>query len=316
MSLLIDPPLWPAHGTSWSHLVSDVSYEELHSFATSMEIPRRGFDLDHYDVPAARYDSLVAGGAEPVESRVLVLRLVASGLRVRKVDRNIEGRRRRKAFLRSDWAYIGAQLGVPHLTEWHALGEDLLLRWSEPHRRYHDLTHLQDVLLALDTLAVGGEMLSPTVLLAAWFHDSIYDGVAGEDERRSADLAVFQLQRCELAAQLAREVGRLVLTTLPRGHRPAGEELAGGDVRARLLVDADLAILAAGRKRYRNYTAGVRAEYPVPEAVFRRGRARILQAYLEKPWIYHTRTAREHWEERARHNLARELLELRSPAAG
>ena len=82
MSILIDQPAWPAHGTLWSHLVSDSSLEELHAFASAQGIPRRGFDLDHYDVPQARYDSLVAAGAVPVDFRGLVTRLRASGLRV------------------------------------------------------------------------------------------------------------------------------------------------------------------------------------------------------------------------------------------
>ncbi|QYF75044.1 DUF4031 domain-containing protein [Cryobacterium sp. PAMC25264] len=82
MSILIDQPAWPAHGTLWSHLVSDSSLEELHAFASAQGIPRRGFDLDHYDVPKARYDSLVAAGAVPVDFRGLVTRLRASGLRV------------------------------------------------------------------------------------------------------------------------------------------------------------------------------------------------------------------------------------------
>jgi hypothetical protein len=82
MTVLIDRPAWPAHGTLWSHLVSDSSLEELHSFAAAQAIPRRGFDLDHYDVPAERYDDLVAAGAVPVGNRELVTRLRASGLRV------------------------------------------------------------------------------------------------------------------------------------------------------------------------------------------------------------------------------------------
>jgi hypothetical protein len=82
MSILIDQPAWPAHGTLWSHLVSDSSLVELHAFAAAQGIPRRAFDLDHYDVPQARYDSLVAAGAEPVDFRALVTRLRASGLRV------------------------------------------------------------------------------------------------------------------------------------------------------------------------------------------------------------------------------------------
>lgn len=84
MSVLIDPPRWPAHGKVWSHLVSDASLDELHAFAGTAGIPERGFDRDHYDVPEDRYAALVAAGAEPVESRELLARLTAAGLRRRK----------------------------------------------------------------------------------------------------------------------------------------------------------------------------------------------------------------------------------------
>ncbi|HKH09019.1 MAG TPA: DUF4031 domain-containing protein [Agromyces sp.] len=88
MAVLIDPPLWPKHGTVWSHLVSDTSIDELIAFAEQMGIPARGFDLDHYDVPQERYDELVAAGAEPVGARELVRRLRASGLRVTPRERH------------------------------------------------------------------------------------------------------------------------------------------------------------------------------------------------------------------------------------
>jgi hypothetical protein len=82
MTVMIDQPIWPAHDTLWAHLVSDQSLDELHAFARSAGIPRRGFDNDHYDVPLAKYDELVALGAEPVGVREMVKRLEASGLRV------------------------------------------------------------------------------------------------------------------------------------------------------------------------------------------------------------------------------------------
>ena len=87
MAVLIDDPMWPAHGTLWAHLVSDSSLAELHDFARSNSLPRRSFDLDHYDVPAARVDDLVAAGAEKVSGRDLVRRLIASGLRIPARDR-------------------------------------------------------------------------------------------------------------------------------------------------------------------------------------------------------------------------------------
>ncbi len=82
MSVLIDQPMWPAHNTLWAHLVSDTSLEELHRFAERAGIPRRGFDHDHYDVPADRWQAMVDLGATPVSVREFVRRLEASGLRV------------------------------------------------------------------------------------------------------------------------------------------------------------------------------------------------------------------------------------------
>lgn len=87
MTVLIDTPMWPAHETLWSHLISDTSLDELHDFATANRLPRRSFDLDHYDVPASRYDELVAAGAVPVSANDLVRRLIASNLRVTARER-------------------------------------------------------------------------------------------------------------------------------------------------------------------------------------------------------------------------------------
>jgi hypothetical protein len=85
--ILIDQPIWPAHNTVWGHLVSDKSLDELHAFAESAGIPRRGFDRDHYDYPAHKYNELVARGAQPVGVREMVERLRDSGLRVTQKER-------------------------------------------------------------------------------------------------------------------------------------------------------------------------------------------------------------------------------------
>ncbi|WP_460522611.1 DUF4031 domain-containing protein [Humibacter antri] len=87
MAILIDTPMWPNHGTLWSHLVSDASLDELHVFAQANGVPERSFDLDHYDVPAERHAELVRTGALPVSNRELVVRLRASGLRVTQAER-------------------------------------------------------------------------------------------------------------------------------------------------------------------------------------------------------------------------------------
>ncbi|MEU1195505.1 DUF4031 domain-containing protein [Streptomyces sp. NPDC005813] len=84
MTVYIDPPTWPGHGRWWSHLISDVSYDELHAFAAGLGAPRRAFERDHYDIPEHRYADAVAAGAVQVSSREVVRLLHAAGLRRRK----------------------------------------------------------------------------------------------------------------------------------------------------------------------------------------------------------------------------------------
>jgi hypothetical protein len=87
VTVYIDRPEWPGHGRLWSHMISDVSYDELHAFAAGLGIPPRAFERDHYDVVADRYASAIGAGARPATSREIILLLRASGLRRRKRSR-------------------------------------------------------------------------------------------------------------------------------------------------------------------------------------------------------------------------------------
>ena len=317
MAILIDPPAWPAHGTLWSHLVSDTDYDELHAFAARLRIPRRGFDLDHYDVPASMYEQAIAEGALAVTAKDVVHRLRHSGLRVRQAEREAVSPVRRRQYLRSEWAALGEHLGVEQPARqqqaeqgWQHLGDTLVARWNEPHRAYHDERHLEDVLLSLDQLATRGERLRPETLLAAWFHDAVYTGNGGSDEHDSAQLAVASLGGFELDSGLVRLVGEMIVATTPA--------IPVEDPPAPLaqLLDADLSIFASSSHRYEQYTVAVRTEYAhVPEADFAEGRARILETYLQQAAIYRTVAARQLWEQRARLNLEREIELLRQASA-
>lgn len=288
MGIYLDPPLWPAHGTHFSHLISDTSLEELHAFAAAAGIPERAFDGDHYDVAEARYGALVAAGAVPVEGRVLVRKLISSGLR-------IPARRR------------SGSLKLPLLTRWNAvlpghdaLFLDLLDRWGEEHRKYHGRTHLLAVLEALDLLA---EPADPprTVLLAAWFHDAVYRGIAGQDEEESARLAEDRLAYEGLPAAEVDEVARLVRMTAD--HRPES-----GDGAAALLSDADLSVLGGTPDAYARYLAAVRQDFAhIGDDDFAAGRAAVVRQLLQLEPLFHTPRGRELWLEAARRNLRAEL---------
>lgn len=299
MAVLVDPPQWPAHGTRWAHLVSDASLVELHAFARAAGLPARAFDLDHYDVPAERVADLVAAGADQVAARELLARLTASGLRVRGADRDALAAARRREDLVRRWARLAPELPVG---AWMPAGTDLLGRWAEPHRGYHDLGHLHEVLVHLDVLAESGERFGRPAVLAAWFHDAVYRGRPGQDEADSAELARAELDARGVAA--ADEVARLVRVTA--AHLP---DVADSDAAA--LCDADLAVLAASPRRYARYVAGVRREYPhVTDEDFRRGRAEVLRRLLGRGHLFTTTTGRRRWERPARDNVALELTSL------
>jgi hypothetical protein len=84
MAILVDSAVWPFRGQVWAHLVSDESYEELHVFAELLGVPRRAFQGDHYDVPAAVREAAIRLGAEAVAGPVLIRRLRDAGLRRRR----------------------------------------------------------------------------------------------------------------------------------------------------------------------------------------------------------------------------------------
>ncbi|WP_040810820.1 HD domain-containing protein [Nocardia concava] len=186
-----------------------------------------------------------------------------------------------------------------------AVGEDLVRRYSEPHRRYHTVEHLAAMLSVIDDLAADAEDLD-AVRYAAFFHDAVYAMDGGDNEEASARLAETTLPTLGIDPETVAEVARLVRLT--GGHHPDPADRNGA-----VLCDADLAILAADESAYAAYTAAVRAEYAhVPDDLFRAGRAAVLAALADQPNLFRTPTARSRYEAAARANLAAELSALTS----
>ena len=166
-------------------------------------------------------------------------------------------------------------------------------------RAYHNLRHIEE---ALGTFLTIEEDLAPLdearAILALAYHDAVYDPKSLDNEARSA-----AFMRAELAplgadeADLA-EIERLILVT--RDHQ--AEDFLGG-----LVVDADLAILAAPRDEYDRYAVAIRREYAhVPDEAYRIGRARVLEALLNRKLF----TSPLLDERAARANMVRELGRL------
>ena len=194
-----------------------------------------------------------------------------------------------------------------------AAADDLIARYAEPHRRYHDTAHvlavLRDSALLADDLGLSGRDRA-IVTLAACAHDVRYDGKPGDDERASAEWAGSWLRQAGLGAVDVSEVERLVLATI---HHTADS----ADLAAQILFDADLAILAAPPAGYERYRRAVRAEYAsVPDEAWRTGRAAVLTDLAARDPLFHTAPARRRWERAAHGNLAAELATLSRTQGG
>ena len=185
------------------------------------------------------------------------------------------------------------------------LGDDLVARWAEPHRRYHTLEHLTRVLDGVDEFGGHADDLA-AVRYAAWFHDAVYDGGAAsaDNEELSARLAEDELPALHVPPDRIAEVARLVRLT--KGHAVADDDHNGA-----VLCDADLAVLGGDPREYAAYAQAIRQEdAEVPHEVFRPGRAAVLRGLLELPALFRTPVAVERYEKRARANLAAEIAQL------
>jgi predicted metal-dependent HD superfamily phosphohydrolase len=181
-----------------------------------------------------------------------------------------------------------------------ALGAELLGRWSEPHRRYHDTTHLAEALDALG--ALGGT--ARVERLAIWFHDAVHTGRPGHDETASAELAAVRLAAAGLGPGEVAEVHRLVLVTID--HAPARHDPSGARV-----SDADIAILGAEPDRYLASVAALREELTAERIIdWRTERLVRLAELLSAEPLFHTDAGRRRWHAQALANLTGEQRAL------
>ena len=195
---------------------------------------------------------------------------------------------------RETWALVGHPAPSAPLA-------DLVARYGERHRAYHDLGH---VLACLGHAAeVRGRLEHPgCVELALWFHDAVYDPRGSDNEARSAELA-SRLLAGAASEEVLSHVGELVLATR-HPSRPEAHD-------ARHVVDVDLAILGAPLDAFEAYERAIRREYRwVPAPIYRRERARVLRSLLDLRPLFLTTHFADRFEEAARANLRAALARL------
>jgi predicted metal-dependent HD superfamily phosphohydrolase len=176
--------------------------------------------------------------------------------------------------------------------------------YALPPREYHTLAHIESCLQLLDDhRSLAGSVVE--LETALWFHDAVYDARSDDNEARSADAAEEMLRRLDVSPDTLFCVRKLILATRHRDP-PA-------DCDEALIMDIDLAILAAPADQYDSYVRAVRQEYSfVGERDWRNGRLNVLRRFVERASVYHTDTFRQTREPAARSNMEHEIALLSS----
>ena len=193
-------------------------------------------------------------------------------------------------------------------TEVDLLFRRLITAYSKPDRHYHNLNHINHVLITIERFNL--ELQNPVaVKLAVWFHDFVYDSQASDNEFQSAKLAGKLLTEINISTELIDRVQQLILAT--KGH-----QIDPNDADLSIFLDADLAILGTDPVQYQDYDRSIRQEYSwVSDAAYQVGRTKVLQSFLQRDRLYCTDLLFDEMESIARINMQQEIANLMSVRA-
>jgi predicted metal-dependent HD superfamily phosphohydrolase len=174
--------------------------------------------------------------------------------------------------------------------------------YTERGRHYHTLQHLENLIGELEPYM--GTISDPDMLLfSVFYHDIIYNVLKGDNEEKSAELAIKRLKALGVAEMRTELCRQAILAT--KSHKMNGLR----DIN--LFTDADLSVLGKDEETYCLYAAAVRKEYGVyPALMYNQGRKKAMKHFLEMERIYKTPEFAAKYEETARRNIANELRGL------
>lgn len=182
----------------------------------------------------------------------------------------------------------------------------LLQHYSNPLRYYHNLDHLRALFVHFDQYQ--DDLVRPDLVSAAiFYHDVIYDIQRQDNELASAayakkDLTILGFNEIDQGV-----VEEMILATIK--HEPPQQ--ASQDLR--FFLDFDLAILGSEFSIYQAYAQKIRQEYAIfADELYIPGRIMVLEKLLDRPRLFQTEPFYDQYEEQARNNLHRELLELKT----
>jgi predicted metal-dependent HD superfamily phosphohydrolase len=180
---------------------------------------------------------------------------------------------------------------------------ELVTAYSQPHRYYHNLKHIQQVLDTVNEMrSLANNFVA--IQLAAWFHDVIYNPQAKDNEEKSAAYARTTLTKIDVSPETIEKVEKMILMT--KTH-----QAPSNDIDTQIFLDADLSMLGSSSLEYQAYARAIRQEYAwVSEKEYRLKRKQVLEKFLQRKRIYLTDYFFNKLEARSRENIQAEIRDF------
>jgi predicted metal-dependent HD superfamily phosphohydrolase len=206
-------------------------------------------------------------------------------------------------FVKGKWEKLTAFSNKKEIKDY--LWNELVYRYSGPHRFYHNLNHVAYIFSLCDTYLEHIKNKA-VVGFAILYHDVVYDTFRADSEEQSAMIAETHLQKLKLNPTIITHVKEFILAT--KQHLIHDNSLLKDDLA--LFLDFDLAILGEDNETYKLYSQRIRQEYlKYSDDLYNSGRKEALQKMIDSS-LFHTELFRNVFSKRAKENMLLEIATL------
>jgi dephospho-CoA kinase/pantetheine-phosphate adenylyltransferase len=203
------------------------------------------------------------------------------------------------------WIHLAKRLRVTDSVA-REVGQKVIESYKQPQRKYHDLVHIAEGLLALD--GFRDQIAALDAFELGWFfHDIVYDPSdtkKGSNELKSKQELIDISSTLNVATGVTNRAAQFIEATIE--HKAYESDSDGA-----FFLDNDLWILGAPRNRYDKYVQDLREEYSVfDDEAFKSGRAKFLQSMLGREQIFKTQHFADRFSDNIKGNLEHELEQI------
>jgi len=203
-------------------------------------------------------------------------------------------------WLEKEWSslvskYIDDDIEIRHLFY------EIKKQYALKIRHYHNLSHVHNMLVqAQEIMTLINDY--DAFRYAIWYHDIIYKPTRKDNEQKSAEMAKKRLKSLNFDEKRLEIVEKLINST--KTH----EVILTKNLDNSYLLDIDLSILGTDWETYKTYVGNIRKEYAIyPNFMYKKGRKKVLEHFLERPYLFYTEKYKSQFETQARKNLKREM---------